>query len=378
MSLRALSLAVFLAAFTALPASAQSDDGAFANVEGGKVWYQTCGSGPKAMVLIHDGSIHSAAWDDVWPIFCKDFHVMRYDRRGYGRSPAATQPYSRTDDVMAVMHAAGMDHAVVVGASAGGGIAVDFTLAHPKAVDRLVLVGPSISGLRYSQYFNMRVIEYVRQLQQGDIEGALRSSWSFAPGHDAALNRAVALLKANPPNLMHGDPARLAPTAKPLLSSIQAPALVLIGDHDITDNQGEAAVAEALIPHAHRIVVPDTGHLMYMEHPDVFARLVEQFVDARPHPDREASVRRYVESLEKGAPNYEEMAAAEAAEVRQELPQLLQLVKELGPLKSVTYEHGTEDGADVYLVTFEHGRAEWTIGPLAPDGKVQTRSFRLF
>jgi hypothetical protein len=36
------------------------------------------------------------------------------------------------------------------------------------------------------------------------------------------------------------------------------------------------------------------------------------------------------------------------------------------------------DGADVYLVTFEHGRAEWTIGPLAPDGKVQTRSFRLF
>ena len=150
----------------------------------------------------------------------------------------------------------------------------------------------------------------MRQYRQGDIEGSLRSGWSFAPGHDAAVAKAAALLKANPPNLMHGDPARLAPTAKPLLSSIQAPTLVLIGDHDIADNQGEAAAAEALIPHAYRIVVPDTGHLMFMEHPDVFARLVEQFVDAKPHPDREASVRRYVESLEKGAPNYDEMDAA--------------------------------------------------------------------
>ncbi len=46
-------------------------------------------------------------------------------------------------------------------------------------------------------------------------------------------------------------------------------------------------------------------------------------------------------------------------------------------LKSVAYEHSTEDGADVYLVSFEHGQAEWTIGPLAQAGKVQARSFRL-
>ena len=303
--------------------------------------------------------------------------MVRYDRRGYGRSPAATQPYSRTDDVAAVMRAAGIEHAVVVGASAGGGIAVDFALAHPKSVDRLVLVGPSISGLRYSQYFIGRVMGFVRQLQQGDIEGAVRENWLFAPGHDAAVAKTVALLKANPQNLTHGDMARLTPSAKPLLSSIQAPTLVLIGDHDVADNEGEAEVAEALIPHAYRIVVPDTGHLMYMELPDVFARLVEQFVDARPHPDRQASVRRYVESLEKGAPNYDEMDAAQAAEVRLQAPQILQLIAEMGALKSVTYQHGTEDGADVYLVRFEHGQAEWTIGPLAPNGKVQARSFRL-
>ena len=219
MLLRALSFAVSLAAFAIIPASAQSDDGAFVNAEGGRIWYQTCGSGPKAMVLIHDGTLHSATWDDVWPIFCKDFHVVRYDRRGYGRSPVATAPYSRIDDVAAVMHAAGMAHAVVVGSSAGGGIAVDFTLAHPDAVDRLVLVGPAISGLRYSEYFDQHIMIMGQHYRQGDIEGALRAGGAFAPGHDAAVSRAAALLKANPQNVMHGDMARLTPTAKPLLPS---------------------------------------------------------------------------------------------------------------------------------------------------------------
>jgi len=46
-------------------------------------------------------------------------------------------------------------------------------------------------------------------------------------------------------------------------------------------------------------------------------------------------------------------------------------------LKSVTYAYSAEDGADVYRVAFEHGQAEWAIGPLTADGKVQSRSFRL-
>ncbi|MES2253683.1 MAG: hypothetical protein V4559_01435 [Pseudomonadota bacterium] len=62
MSLRALVLAFWLAVLPAMPVAAQSDDGAFVNAEGGKLWYQTCGAGPKAMVLIHDGSLHSATW----------------------------------------------------------------------------------------------------------------------------------------------------------------------------------------------------------------------------------------------------------------------------------------------------------------------------
>src|SRR5882672_1252239 len=81
------------------------------DVDGGQIYYETCGSGPKAIVLLHDGVIDSASFDDMWAVLCKDFRVVRYDRRGYGRSPAAKAPYSPTEDLAAVMRAAELEHA---------------------------------------------------------------------------------------------------------------------------------------------------------------------------------------------------------------------------------------------------------------------------
>jgi pimeloyl-ACP methyl ester carboxylesterase len=234
-----LALAVTLTALGGA-AEAQVPTGDFVAVEGGRIWYQSCGSGSKAIILIHDGILHSATWDDVWPILCRDFQVVRYDRRGFGRSPAATAPYSPVDDLTAVMHAAGLEHAVLVGSSSGGGLAIDFTLQHPAAVDRLVLAGPAVSGLAYSQYFNERGAALSQKLGQGDIDGALRDSWAFAPGHDAARKEAVGLLTTNPQDMNHSDSARPAPQGMPLLPSIKVPTLILVGEYDIADNQGQA------------------------------------------------------------------------------------------------------------------------------------------
>ena len=88
------------------PARAQSapPQGSFLEVDGAKLHYEECGSAPNAVVLVHDGVLHSAAWDDVWLDFCKHFHTIRYDRRGYGRSPVANHGYYATDDLAAVSY----------------------------------------------------------------------------------------------------------------------------------------------------------------------------------------------------------------------------------------------------------------------------------
>src|SRR5215472_12228040 len=109
--------------------------GSFLKVDGAKLYYEECGSTPQAVVLVHDGVLDSAAWDDVWSEFCKHFHTIRYDRRGYGRSPVATQRYYATDDLAAILHHLQLKRVAVVGSSHGGEISIDFTLDHPEMVE---------------------------------------------------------------------------------------------------------------------------------------------------------------------------------------------------------------------------------------------------
>jgi hypothetical protein len=99
--------------------------------------------------------------------------------------------------------------------------------------------------------------------------------------------------------------------------------------------------------------------------------------DGTPHPDREASLRRYVESLEQGAPNYDEIPSEGVAILRRNMPGILAAIKPLGTLQSIAFDHSAPNDTDVYLVTFEHGKVEWSMGPLTPDGKVTRRNFRV-
>jgi 3-oxoadipate enol-lactonase len=114
-----------------VPVAAQSagaPHGSLLDVDGGKLYYEECGAGPRAIVLVHDGVLHSAAWDDVWPDFCKHFHAIRYDRLGYGRSPAATTGHYAADDIAAILRHLNVKRVAVVGSSHGGEISINFIL----------------------------------------------------------------------------------------------------------------------------------------------------------------------------------------------------------------------------------------------------------
>jgi 3-oxoadipate enol-lactonase len=119
------------------------------------VYYQECGTGPDVVVLLHDGVVNSAVWDEVWPAFCKRFHTIRYDRRGCGRSPATTKPYE-ADDLAALLRDRKITHAALVASSHGGEVALNFVLRYTAYVSDLVLVGSAATGFPYSEYFLMR------------------------------------------------------------------------------------------------------------------------------------------------------------------------------------------------------------------------------
>jgi len=168
-SVTVLFLCGLLQAQTATPTAA---GGNYLELGGSKVWYEECGSAGPAVVLLHDGLVHSITWDDVWGPLCARYHVMRYDRRGYGRSAAAKAPFVPEDDLREIMRRVHMERAIIVGNSSGGGLALDFALAHPEMVEALLLIGPVVHGMPSSNYFNQRGNQNSAPLARGDAQAA--------------------------------------------------------------------------------------------------------------------------------------------------------------------------------------------------------------
>jgi 3-oxoadipate enol-lactonase len=256
--------------------------GNFLDLDGSKIYYEECGTGPEAVVLIHDGIAHSAVWDGVWPTFCKQFRTIRYDRRGYGRSAVTSQPYFETDDLQALLRHLRVKHAMLVGSSHGGALAINFTLEHPDVVQQLVLVGAVVDGYGFSDHFLTRTMKNQAPMQKNDVPGLI-TNWTddkyvLAADHAEAKKRLSEILTASPQDLTHDDMARPTRPAVARLSEIRVPTLILVGDQDIPDVHAHAGVIENGIPNSRRVVVEDAGHLMYLEKPDEFTRLVITFL----------------------------------------------------------------------------------------------------
>jgi pimeloyl-ACP methyl ester carboxylesterase len=268
---------------TATPLQGQL--GSFLEIQGSKIYYEECGSGP-AIVLLHDGLISSATWDEVWGPLCAKFHVLRYDRRGYGRSDSPKLQFSPTDDLYALLRHANIGHAVIVGNSSGGALAIDFALEHPRMVDGLFLIGPVVHGsLRDSAYFIERGEKNNAPLARDNIQ-ATAENWSkdrflLAEGHDTARKKFYNALMQYPQSLRYPGnlEIRPAPPAGTRLAEIQAPTLVFAGEYDIADVHAYCGAIENGIPDVARGVIKDAGHMIQLEKPQEIADRLARFVE---------------------------------------------------------------------------------------------------
>jgi len=134
--------------------SAPADTG-YVLVDGGKLYYELAGNG-KNIVLLHDGMVNREIWDEQFPLLAKTYRVIRYDRRGYGKSSDPEVRYSHIDDLNQLFIKLKIDEAIIFGMSSGGRLAIDFTLTYPEKVNGLVLVGAVVSGFGYTSHMDNR------------------------------------------------------------------------------------------------------------------------------------------------------------------------------------------------------------------------------
>ncbi|HTV22016.1 MAG TPA: serine hydrolase domain-containing protein, partial [Polyangiaceae bacterium] len=79
-----------------------------------------------------------------------------------------------------------------------------------------------------------------------------------------------------------------------------------------------------------------------------------------PDPRSEAALRRHIESIQKGTPNYDELAPGLQAAIRSQ-PKVLESIAELGSIASLTFRGKSPQGADAFEVATANGTTNWLI-----------------
>ena len=259
----------------------------YIDVKDGKLYYETTGHGDETIILIHDGLVHGVVWDNQFSAFSEKYNLVRYDRRGYGRSPKPEKKYSNIEDLFQVFTALKIDKAILIGMSAGGGLVIDFTIAHPEKVSKIIVVGAVVGGFTYSEHMQTRGGR-LTAADYGDPEKLLEyfvkeDPYEIAPQNADKKEELWTLMQKFPQNIDFAkNRLQIIPEKKAInfLSEIKIPALIVIGEYDIPDVFVHAGAIESGIPNAQKVIIQNAGHLVPYEQSNEFNKQVMSFLNS--------------------------------------------------------------------------------------------------
>lgn len=227
--------------------------------------------GPMVVLLHHGlGSVH--AWKDQIPALEQaGYHLLVYDRWGYGASdarPALDLPTFNTDleDLSAILLEEHVHRAALVGHSDGGTLALYFAARHPTMVRCLVTVAAHI---------------YVEPKMEPGIRG-VRQAFEHDERFRMGLQRAHGEKYADVFHNWYSGWHRIESLRwdlRPLLSHIQCPTLVVQGEDDEHATPQHARDIAGSIPGAELWLLPGAQHMLPQENADLFNRKMLEFLE---------------------------------------------------------------------------------------------------
>lgn len=281
----------FILTFRIFPQENKEDitmkaDTGYITVDGGKLFYEISGQGDY-IVLLHDGILHNVIWDNQVPVLAKNYRVVRYDRRGFGKSSAPEAPFSHRDDLKQLFTQLNIEKAILFGMSAGGAWSINFALTYPDKVKALVLVGAVVAGYSYSNHLLTRGGRINLNEIRSDPEKFIQyfgwdDPYEIYPENVEAKERFFALLKANPQNIKGAFGYMSKPPERPdvkFLNDIKVPTLILAGEYDIPDVHAQSGAIQSGITNAKREIILKAGHLIPFEQPESFNVAVMKFLN---------------------------------------------------------------------------------------------------
>ena len=253
-----------------------------------RIHYEVTGRVGRTPVLMIQGlGASKNAWNLQRITMATRFRIISFDNRGAGRSDKPTEPFTleqMADDAIAVLDAAGIETAHVVGASMGGVISQIVAVKYPQRVRSLTLVCTACRNHPWRQELLQSWAKTAEE--KGMIEvGKEAAQWVMSPRSFRRLVPAFTwmgpLAALRPRHSFVSQIHAILDTREDLvdqLSTITAPTMVIVGNQDILTPRGDSEEIAERIPNAELVVISGAAHGLMMEHSSTFNKILIEFL----------------------------------------------------------------------------------------------------
>ena len=256
--------------------------------DGTRIHYEVTGRVGRTPVLMIQGlGASKNAWNLQRIAMATRFRIISFDNRGAGRSDKPIEPFTleqMADDAIAVLDAAGVETAHVVGASMGGVISQIVAVKYPHRVRSLTLVCTACRNHPWRQELLQSWAKTAEE--KGMIEvGKEAAQWVMSPRSFRRLVPAFTwmgpLAALRPRHSFVSQIHAILDTREDLvdqLSTITAPTMVIVGNQDILTPRGDSEEIAERIPNSELVVISGAAHGLMMEHSSTFNKILIEFL----------------------------------------------------------------------------------------------------
>jgi pimeloyl-ACP methyl ester carboxylesterase len=265
----------------------------FVDVPGGYLYCRIQGEGPD-VVLLNAGAADVRMWDTTLSWLSGIARVTTFDYRDTGLSSAGTEPYSEIEDIAAVMDAAGVRSAVLVGVSDGARRGLAFAHRYPDRVERVVASGGAFGEFpdptpEESAARQVMRDHFARREQVNTAHGMYATAEldirTWGPALDPhQLRKMIGLQVANAywVGLEDYQGTELDPPVKTRFAEITVPVSVVVGGHDFEGTRRWAQRIADQAPNATLTLLPRADHFPMLSAPQDFERIVREALKQAP------------------------------------------------------------------------------------------------
>jgi pimeloyl-ACP methyl ester carboxylesterase len=267
-----------------------------AKVNGINLYYEEHGQGTP-LVFVHEFAGETRSWDPQVRFFSRRYRTIAYSARGYPPSdvpddPAAYSQQQATDDIRGLLDALRIDRAHVCGLSMGGYAALHFGLSYPARALSIVVAGCGYGSVPGDREAFKKDAELTAQRFEKEGMAAAAEFYSRGPTRVQFLDKDPKgwhefhdLLTAGSAK-GHMLTLRGVQMTRPSvfdlgdrMEKLDVPTLVVTGDEDEPCLE-PSVFMKRKIPTAGLVIIPKSGHTINLEEPDVFNRVVLDFLTA--------------------------------------------------------------------------------------------------